>query len=38
MFIIFKNLGLFIITLEKDKEFSVYVDKDYEFNAKDLKK
>jgi len=26
------------ITLEKDKEFSVYVDKDYEFNAKDLKK
>lgn len=26
------------ITLEKDKEFSVYVDKDYEFNVKDLNK
>lgn len=25
------------ITVEKDKEFTVYVDKDYEFTAKDLK-
>jgi len=24
------------ITVEKDKEFTVYVDKDYEFTSKDL--
>jgi len=26
------------VTIEKDKEFSVYVDKDYEFNEKDFVK